>query len=174
MWVGTKSFLSSLLLFLLLELFADGAVLRSPNADDQNYWREYGEKHLHRILKSQGIRGVDVARNVIFFVGDGMSLTTIAAGRVLKGQMSKKSGEEAEMVFESFPHLGLAKTYNTDKQVPDSAGTATALFTGIKTKLGAINLNPVTNDSLPGDRLRTIMDWAQAANKRTGIVTNTR
>lgn len=155
-------------------LSVDGAIWRSPNSDDQQYWRDYGEKHLAKILKSQGIKGVDVARNVIIFVGDGMSMATIAAGRVLKGQLNEKSGEETEMVFESFPHLGMSKTYNTDKQVPDSAGTATALFTGIKTKLGAICLNPVTQNSMPSDRLKTIIDWAQAAKKRTGIVTTTR
>lgn len=162
--------------FLLLSIMVlvNGAVWRSPNNDDQEYWRSYGEKHLKKVLKSQGIKGVEVARNVIIFVGDGMSMATIAAGRVLKGQLNEKSGEETEMVFESFPHLGMSKTYNIDKQVPDSAGTATALFTGIKTKLGVICLNPVTQNSKPSDRLKTIIDWAQAAKKRTGIVTTTR
>jgi alkaline phosphatase len=103
-----------------------------------------------------------------------MSFATIAAGRILKGQKSEKAGEETQMVFESFPHFGLSKTYNIDRQVPDSAGTATALFTGIKTKLGAICLNPATNESKQSDRIRTIIDWAQKAQKRTGIVTNTR
>jgi alkaline phosphatase len=98
------------------------------------------------------------------------------------------------MVFESFPNFGLSKTYNVDKQVPDSAGTATALFTGIKTQIGAICLNPASTESLPSDRkifiktrktknyiqkfvrigIKTIIDWAQMAKKRTGIVTNTR
>lgn len=166
-------FLSTVLVLSFL-LIANCAVWKSPNSDDQQYWRDYSEKYLRKVLKSQGVKGVDVARNVVIFVGDGMSFATIAAGRVLKGQMNKKSGEETEMVFESFPNLGMAKTYNTDKQVPDSAGTATALFTGIKTKLGAICLNPVSRNSKPSDRLKTIIDWAQAAGKRTGIVTTTR
>jgi alkaline phosphatase len=107
-------------------------------------------------------------------VGDGMSLATIAAGRIFKGQKEGKSGEETQMVFESFPNIGLSKTYNIDRQVPDSAGTATALFTGIKTKLGAICLNPASDESRESDRIKTIIDWAQKAQKRTGIVTNTR
>ena len=37
-----------------------------------------------------------------------------------------------------FPHSGFVKTYNTDSQVPDSAGTASALFTGVKTRLGVV------------------------------------
>ena len=34
------------------------------------------------------------------------------------------------MEWEKFPYSGQSKTYNTDYQVPDSAATATALFTG--------------------------------------------
>lgn len=151
---------------------AIGSVLRSPNDDDANYWREYGVKHLKKILFSQKIDRVKVARNVILFVGDGMSFATIAAGRILKGQMKKRSGEETKFVFEDYPHLGLSKTYNTDRQVSDSAGTATAMFTGVKTNIGGVCLNPATNENR--DRLTTLMDWAQAENKRTGIVTNTR
>lgn len=170
----TGKMLFSVTVLLVCQVLVGGAVFKSPNSDDAQYWRDYGEKYLNRILKSQGIHGVDVARNVIIFIGDGMSLATIAAGRIMKGQMNNVSGEETEMVFESFPHLGLSKTYNTDKQVPDSAGTATALFTGIKTKLGALCLNPVLKNNKPSDRLKTVVDWAQAANKRTGIVTTTR
>lgn len=32
------------------------------------------------------------------------------------------------------------QTYNTDTQVPDSAGTATALFSGVKTRAGMVSL----------------------------------
>lgn len=172
--MNSKKCLLLLTLSLSLHTLSSGAAWKSPNNDDRMFWREFGEKHLKRILKSQGIKGVDVAKNVILFVGDGMSFATIAAGRILKGQTQNRSGEETELVFESFPHLGLSKTYNTDKQVPDSAGTATALFSGIKTKLGAICLNPVIRESKASDRLKTIIDWAQSAYKRTGIVTTTR
>ncbi len=33
------------------------------------------------------------------------------------------------------------QTYNTDQQTPDSAGTATAFFCGVKTKAGAIGVD---------------------------------
>lgn len=35
----------------------------------------------------------------------------------------------------------LLQTYNTDAQVPDSAGTATAIFCGVKTYYGAIGVD---------------------------------
>ncbi|CRK96434.1 CLUMA_CG009850, isoform A [Clunio marinus] len=169
-----KKFLLLIVLILLQGILVESYVWRSPNNDDQAFWRENAERYLSKILKSQDIKGVDKAKNVILFIGDGMSFATIAAGRVLKGQMEKRSGEEAELVFESFPHIGMAKTYNTDKQVPDSAGTATALFTGVKTIIGAIGLNPASDESTANDRMKGIIDWAQAMKKRTGIVTTTR
>lgn len=59
--------------------------------------------------------------------------------------------------------------------MPDSAGTATAIFSGIKTKYAVIGLDSsASNTSDDKDRLGSIMDWAQAANKKTGIVTTTR
>ncbi|XP_037952656.1 alkaline phosphatase 4-like [Teleopsis dalmanni] len=105
-----------------------------------------------------------------------MGLTTITAGRIFKGQHLKQGyGEETMLSFDDFPYTGLAKTYNVDKQVPDSAGTATAMFCGVKTDYGAIGMD-ATRDPLNNatGKLTSILDWAQAAGKRTGLVTNTR
>ncbi|CAO1316317.1 unnamed protein product [Diamesa hyperborea] len=148
----------------------NSAVFQSPHTDDAKYWRKYAEDHLQKVLKRQGIKSVDRVKNVIYFVGDGMSVATIAAGRIYKGQLCKNSGEETDLVFESFPHLGMAKTYNIDRQVPDSAGTATALFTGVKAAYTTIGLNPASEKSTHHERLHSIMDWAQAAKKRTGEI----
>ena len=65
------------------------------------------------------------AKNVIFFVGDGMGVQTHTMARIYKGQKYGKSGEEEILEWEKFPYTGQSKTYNTDFQVPDSAGTAT-------------------------------------------------
>lgn len=63
-----------------------------------------------------------------------MSFSTISAGRILKGQKNQKAGEETEFIFESFSNMGLSKTYNIDKQVPDSAGKFIILLSEINTK----------------------------------------
>lgn len=150
-------------------------VYQKPNAEDIEYWQNYNTKYLQKILRTNKV-DPQIAKNVILFIGDGMSFATIAAGRVLKGQIDGKSGEETEIVFENFPHVALSKTYATDNQVPDSAATATALFSGVKTSLGSIGLsNPNSGQEADEkDRLQNIIDWAQEANKRTGIVTTTR
>lgn len=102
-------------------------------------------------------------------------MSTVSAARILKGQRKNQSGEEESLSFELFPNIGLSKTYNTDKQVPDSAGTATAIFSGIKTKTGVLGLDDTAgiNSGTTGE-LTTIIDWGQIVGKRTGVVTTTR
>ncbi|XP_055371415.1 alkaline phosphatase 4, partial [Condylostylus longicornis] len=104
-----------------------------------------------------------------------MGMPTITAGRIYKGQLNEQSGEEASLVFDDFPYVGLAKTYNIDKQVPDSAGTATAIFTGVKTAYGVIGMdNRTTPMDAETGKLDSFLKWAQNVGKRTGIVTTTR
>ena len=48
------------------------------------------------------------AKNVIVFLGDGMSITTITAARILDGQRNGDSGEENRLSFENFPATALS------------------------------------------------------------------
>lgn len=154
-----------------------GGVFRSPNNDDALFWRQQGESYLKRILQYEPHRksGAGVARNVIIFVGDGMGISSLSTGRIYKGQLAGHSGEEEVLSFDHFENTGFSKTYNTDQQVPDSAGTATAMFTGVKTKHGFIGVDyTATATNEIASSVSNMMEWAQAAGKRTGIVTTTR
>lgn len=118
------------------------------------------------------------AKNVILFVGDGMSLTTVAAARILEGQRRGAPGEENRLAWEHFPHTALSRTYNTDAQTPDSAGTMSAMATGIKTRSGVLSIAP---EAARGDcaaalraRVPTLWELAEAAGLATGVVTTTR
>ena len=56
----------------------------------------------------------NIAKNIIIFIGDGMSLPTLTASRIYKAQKSdqwqgKVKGEETLLFFEQFPHIGLSK-----------------------------------------------------------------
>ncbi len=82
------------------------------------------------------------AKNVIIFIGDGMGVSTITAARIFDGQSKGLKGEEHSLAFEEFNNIALIKTYNTNAQVPDSAGTATAILSGYKTNIGAVNVRP--------------------------------
>ncbi len=117
------------------------------------------------------------AKNVILFLGDGMSLTTVAAARILEGQRKGGPGEENLLSWERFPHTAFSKTYNVDAQTPDSAGTMTAITTGVKTHMGAIGVSAGKRndcaDSLGKQRL-TWLHLADAAGMATGIVSTAR
>lgn len=117
------------------------------------------------------------AKNVIVFLGDGMSLTTVAAARILEGQRKGASGEENRLAWENFPNTALSRTYNTDAQTPDSAGTMSAIATGVKTHMGAIAVyaGHTTDcaDSL-GKHAQTWLELADAAGMASGIVTTAR
>ena len=82
------------------------------------------------------------AKNVILFIGDGMGISTITAARIYAGQQAGGTGEEYVLPFERFDNVALVKTYNTDAQVPDSAGTATAMHSGVKTRIGMLGVGP--------------------------------
>lgn len=118
------------------------------------------------------------AKNVILFVGDGMSLPTVAAARILDGQRKGGPGEENALSWERFPHTALSKTYNTDTQTPDSAGTMTAMATGVKTRAGVLSIGQqaARGDCAAARRvpLLTLWELATGAGLATGVVTTTR
>jgi alkaline phosphatase len=82
-------------------------------------------EHDERVILASDIETTPppAARNVILFIGDGMGVSTVTAMRILDGQEKGLSGEENVLSFERFPHVALSKTYETNQQVGESAGT---------------------------------------------------
>ena len=118
------------------------------------------------------------AKNVILFVGDGMGVSTVTAIRIHAGQKMGETGEEHILAMESLPHTALSKTYNTNQQVSDSAGTATAFMTGEKTKAGVINVSSeVARNDCAGSLAAPLDNFLfQAADQgyATGVVSTAR
>ncbi|KZC12519.1 Alkaline phosphatase 4 [Dufourea novaeangliae] len=143
-----------------------------------SFWLKSGQQILRENLAYRN--NENRAKNVIIFIGDGMGISTITAGRIFKGQAKGTTGEEYKLAFEKFPNTGFAKTYNTDKQVPDSAGTATAIFSGVKSRYSMIGLDTKAkydhcDETInQASKLTTIADWAQQTGMDTGFVTTTR
>ncbi|CAH0401075.1 unnamed protein product [Chilo suppressalis] len=121
-----------------------------------------------------------VARNIVMFLGDGMSVPTLAAARTLLGQRQGRTGEEAQLSFEAFPSVGLSKTYCLNAQIADSACTATAYLCGVKANSGTIGLTgavPRFNCTASTDRathVQSIAAWALQDGRDAGVVTTTR
>lgn len=118
------------------------------------------------------------ARNIILFIGDGMGIPTVTAARIRAGQLAGGSGEESSLSFDRFPFTSFSKTYTVDHQVPDSAGTMTAIVTGVKTRSGmiSVNENVAMGDfaAVARNTLASILDVAESRGMATGIVTTTR
>lgn len=118
------------------------------------------------------------AKNVILFIGDGMGISTITAARIYEAQKRGETGEENSLSFEKFPNVALVKTYNTNAQVPDSAGTATAIHSGQKTRIGVLGIGPdavkgVCKDAL-AHPLPLLGEEVKQRGLALGIVTTTR
>jgi len=118
------------------------------------------------------------AKNVILFLGDGMGISTVTAARILAGQQKGLAGEEYDLAFDKFENVALIKTYNVDAQVPDSAGTISAIVTGEKTRMGLLS---VTADVQRGDctaslnnQVPTILELAEEMGLSSGIVSTAR
>lgn len=95
-----------------------------------------GQQALDQLLKVKP--NTNRAKNIILFVGDGISIPTVTAARIYEGQKRGIDGESNSLVFGKFPYLALSKTYTNDAQIADSAPTASAMLTGVKLNNGTI------------------------------------
>jgi alkaline phosphatase len=156
-----------------------GAVQPAPASavpTGPEHWRRLGREALAR-ARAHAPDGPR-ARNAILFLGDGMSIDTIVAARILEGQQRGEPGEENLLAFEEFPHVALVRTYNTDQQVPDSAGTMSAIMTGVKTRSGVISMDAgvtpgVYTSDLDARSVPTLLEQAEQRGLSTGVVTTT-
>lgn len=148
----------------------------APADESAESWFESGQAALQRAL--QRTQNTNRAKNIILFVGDGMGISTVTAARIFAGQLQGSAGEENFLSFEQFPAVGLSKTYNTNQQTSDSAGTATAMMTGIKTRAGVIGVNQLADrancQSSLGTEVPSLMQQAAERGLATGFVTTTR
>lgn len=153
---------------------AESHPIKYEEEQQTQYWVDKAQAKLLSKLAEQESATTNKAKNVILFLGDGMSVHTVTATRNLLGDSAE------QVYFEGFPYTGLSKTYCVNRQVADSACTATAYLGGVKANYGTIGVNAnVSRYSCDGaaneeDRVLSIAHWAQAAGKDAGLVTTAR
>lgn len=111
------------------------------------------------------------ARNVILFIGDGMSLPAREMARILaKGIQEGKYNDVLEM--EKMPNLAIVTTSGYDSLVTDSANSASAYATGQKGVVNAMGVyENATKDPLDDPKVENIVELAKRTrNMATGIV----
>jgi alkaline phosphatase len=123
------------------------------------------------------------AKNIIFFLGDGMGPTTITAARIYKYR------EEGLLNFERLERTARIKTYSADAMVTDSAPSMGAYMTGVKINNDVISLKDARplapgkdangNPSVDrcgdnnGSAPMTMLELAKAAGRAVGAITST-
>ena len=159
----------------LAALAASAALLLGGCTTTNNY--NYPDKARAAPAASE-TQAAGKAKNVILFIGDGMGVSTVTAARIYAGQKQGQSGEEYVLPFETFDNVALVKTYNTDAQVADSAGTASAMHTGMKTRIGVLGYGPgvTTGDcaSGSGHELGLLGEEVKQRGLALGIVSTAR
>ena len=129
---------------------------------------------------------VQAPKNILFFLGDGMGMTTMTAARIYK------KGEDGELTMDTLPETAFVKTFSANAQVTDSAPSMSAYMTGVKMNNEVIAMSADTNAFDPvtgtdylsgadstcaagnGIAVMTLLELAKAAGMATGVVTTTR
>ncbi|MFP1677805.1 alkaline phosphatase [Alloalcanivorax sp. C16-2] len=125
-------------------------------------------------------------KNVLFFLGDGMGITTLTAMRIYE------AGEAGSITIDELPESAFVRTYSEDGQVTDSAPSMAAYMTGVKMKNEVISMSTGTNAYAPdgsqyvdadgnttceqgnGSPVPTLLEKMKASGYATGVVTTTR
>ena len=114
------------------------------------------------------------AKNVILFIGDGMSLAHRVAARVLaKGIAEGKA--RGKLAIDDMPHMALVATAGSDSIITDSANSASAYATGHKSTVNAMGVYADrTLNPLDDPKVETISSLVKRRHgMAVGIVTNT-
>lgn len=125
------------------------------------------------------------AKNVIFFLGDGMGPSTITASRIYK------YGEDGSLTMDKLERTARIKTYSYDAQTTDSAPSMAAYMTGVKMNNEVLSMSSDTIATPPGKdangnlgvnncaatgngtSVPTILELAKAKGKAVGAITTT-
>jgi alkaline phosphatase len=126
-------------------------------------------------------------KNVIFFLGDGMGMTTMTAARIYA------VGEDGDLTMDTLPETAFIKTFSNDAQVADSAPSMAAYMTGVKMNNEVVSMSAdtvavspgkdaatgVTNSinnctSSNGSPVQTLLEMAIAKGMGTGVVSTAR
>ena len=114
------------------------------------------------------------AKNVILFIGDGMTLTHRLAARILsKGLVEGRYG--GELAIDDMPATALVSTSGTGAVVTDSANSMHAYTTGHKSCNNALGVYCARNrNNLDHPKVETISEFAKRMRgMAVGVVTTT-
>ncbi|MEQ1695933.1 MAG: alkaline phosphatase [Hyphomicrobiaceae bacterium] len=114
------------------------------------------------------------AKNVILFVGDGLSMAHRTAARILSKQLVE-GRYGGELAIDDMPHMALVSTHGSDAIVTDSANSMSAYTTGHKSCVNALGVYCANNRSTQAhpwvENITTLAK--RKLGLAVGVVTNT-
>ncbi len=113
------------------------------------------------------------AKNVILFIGDGMTIANRTAARIL-GKGIKEGKYLNKLSFDDMPHMALIGTSGMDSIITDSANSMSAYCTGHKSAVNALGVYPSrAKDNFAHPKVETITELVKRKTKlAVGIVTD--
>jgi len=113
------------------------------------------------------------ARNVILFIGDGMSVANRTAARILSKGI-KEGKYYGQLAFDDMPHMALLGTSGVDSIITDSANSMSAYTTGHKSSVNALGVYVSrAKDNLAHPKVETITELVKRRTKMAvGIVSD--
>jgi alkaline phosphatase len=132
-------------------------------------------RHLSRILVTVAVfvtacpvtllhaESREAPKGIILLIGDGMGINQVRSAAIYARSVLGRS-----LAMDSIVTRGTTATSSADSEVTDSAAASTALYSGYKTRNGAINILP------DGRRVSTIWHAAKRAGLSVGLVSTTR
>ncbi|KAF5295142.1 hypothetical protein FQR65_LT10530 [Abscondita terminalis] len=145
---------------------------KSLTPKDAEYWYKRATPKIH--TNSYNFRQ---AKNIILFVGDSMSVSTITGARIFATQKDALGAFESELAFDKFPYSGFVKTHCLDRVTADSGCSATAYLGGVKANYGTVGVSGIVTRKdckkmlKPENKVSSIARLFQLNGKRTGLVT---
>jgi len=120
------------------------------------------------------VTGPRKARNVILFIGDGMSGAHRTAARILTAGISEGK-YHGGLAMDAMTNMALVGTAGVDSIITDSANSMSAYTTGHKSSVNALGVYADrTPDTLDDPRVETLTSLLKRTGKiAVGVVTNT-
>ncbi len=158
--VMKREFLTLALMGVLLFSCQENKKSEEPKEEsqEQQVIQTYENPQPYEVTKIKS-PGDGPVKNVIFMIGDGMSLMHA---------YTAWTANRGHLFLESADYIGLSKTYCADNLITDSAASGTAMATGHKTNKGYVGVGP------NGESLKTICEYASDKGLSTGVISTCR
>ena len=153
-----REVLAVVLMGTMLFSFQEGKKYEKKENKEDQATQVYKNPNSYKVKKIKSPKGKKV-KNVIFMIGDGMSLMHA---------YTAWTANHGHLFLESADFIGLSKTYCADNLITDSAASGTAMATGHKTNKGCVGVDT------QGKSLKTICEYASDKGLSTGVISTCR